>query len=91
MDVEEEIDGKVALNFISTHDITGGNSGSPVVNAKGELVGLIFDSNLDGLTNDVAYDETRGRAVSVDSSGMMHALEIVYDAEELVGELRAGN
>lgn len=88
VEAEEKIDGNVALNFISTHDITGGNSGSPMVNQAGELVGLIFDSNIDGLTNDVAYDETRGRAVSVDSAGIIHALEVVYEAEGIVAELR---
>jgi hypothetical protein len=88
MAAEGKIDGDVGLNFISTHDITGGNSGSPMVNRSGELVGLVFDSNLDGLTNDVAYNETRGRAVSVDSAGIMHALEVVYEADELVGELK---
>ena len=87
---ESRVNGDVALNFISTHDITGGNSGSPMVNAAGKLVGLVFDSNLAGLTNDVAYDETRGRAVSVDSAGMMHALEVVYTATELCEELAGG-
>ncbi|MEM9235947.1 MAG: S46 family peptidase, partial [Verrucomicrobiota bacterium] len=82
------VEGSVALNFISTNDITGGNSGSPVVNGAGELVGLIFDANLDGLTNDVAYDERRARAVSVDAAGILHSLDAVYQADHLVAELR---
>ena len=52
---------------------------------------MVFDSNLDGLTNDVAYNETRGRAISVDSAGIMHALEVVYEADELVGELKGNS
>ena len=87
---ESRVDGDVALNFVSTHDIIGGNSGSPMVNAAGKLVGFVFDSNLAGLTNDVAYNEIRGRAVSVDSAGIMHALEVVYTATELCLELVGG-
>ncbi|MFM8890206.1 MAG: S46 family peptidase, partial [Planctomycetia bacterium] len=75
------------LNFVSTADIIGGNSGSPVVNAAGELVGLIFDGNIQSLLLDVAYDETRARAVSVDAAGIMAALRTVYDADRLVAEL----
>lgn len=79
----------VAMNFISTNDITGGNSGSPVVNRKGELVGLIFDGNYDSLVNNVAYDETTARAVSVDSAGILEALGKVYAADNLLAELKA--
>ncbi len=81
------IDGKVALNFISTNDITGGNSGSPVVDRNGELVGLIFDGNFESLVNDFAYDETSARAVSVDSAGILEALDKVYRATNLLDEL----
>jgi hypothetical protein len=78
-----------ALNFISTNDITGGNSGSPVVNRNGELVGLIFDGNFDSLVNNMAYDETTARAVSVDSAGILEALGKVYAAENLLNELKS--
>lgn len=80
----------VAMNFISTNDITGGNSGSPMVNRDGELVGLIFDGNYDSLVNSVAYDETTARAVSVDSAGILEALEKVYQAKNLLDELNGG-
>ena len=79
----------VAMNFISTNDITGGNSGSPVVDRNGELVGLIFDGNFDSLVNNVAYDETTARAVSVDSAGILEALEKVYTAGNLLDELKS--
>ena len=75
------------LNFVSTADIIGGNSGSPVVNAAGELVGLIFDGNIQSLVLDVAYDQTRARAVSVDAGGILAALREVYEADRLVAEL----
>lgn len=83
------IDPGTAMNFISTNDITGGNSGSPVVDRKGELVGLIFDGNHDSLVNSVAYDETTARAVSVDSAGILEALEKVYQAGALLAELKS--
>lgn len=83
------IDQDVALNFISTNDITGGNSGSPVIDRNGELVGLIFDGNFDSLVNNMAYDETTARAVSVDSAGIWEALEKVYEATNLLSELKS--
>lgn len=81
------LDMKTALNFVSTNDIIGGNSGSPVVSTQGELVGLIFDGNLSSLPNRFAYREVTERAVSVDAAGMLEALRKVYGADALVKEL----
>jgi hypothetical protein len=75
------------FNFVTTNDIVGGNSGSPVINAKGELVGLIFDGNIHSLPASFIYDGTLNRAVAVDARGMIEALRIVYGAGSLVGEL----
>ena len=81
---------KTPFNFISTADIIGGNSGSPVVNTSGELVGLIFDGNIQSLVLDIAYDDTQARAVSVDAAGILAALRTVYAADTLVAELLGG-
>ena len=78
---------RTPFNFVSTADIIGGNSGSPVVNRAGELVGLIFDGNIQSLVLDVAYDDAQARAVSVDAAGIMAALAKVYAADALVAEL----
>ena len=78
---------KTPFNFVSTADIIGGNSGSPVVNPAGELVGLIFDGNIQSLVLDITYDATQARAVSVDAAGILAALKKVYRADGLVAEL----
>jgi hypothetical protein len=82
---------KVALdtpiNFVSTADTIGGNSGSPLVNRKGELVGLNFDRNSHGLVRNFVYDEVRARNVAVDARGMIEALRSIYGAGALADEL----
>jgi hypothetical protein len=76
------------LNFVATLDIIGGNSGSPVINRKGELVGVVFDGNLEGLGGRFAYTDDKARSIVVDSRAIVEALTKVYDARELLAEIR---
>ncbi len=81
---------KTPFNFVSTCDIIGGNSGSPVVNRASEFVGIIFDGNLQSLPWDYAFSDKQGRALAVHSTAILAALDKVYGAKELTRELVSG-
>lgn len=87
---KEKLNLDTPFNFVCTADIIGGNSGSPVVNRKGEVIGLVFDGNLQGLVWDVAYTDYQARAVAVDVRAMIEALRTVYHAGHLVDEILGG-
>jgi hypothetical protein len=74
-------------NFVSTADTHGGNSGSPTLNTKGEVVGILFDGNIEGLPNRFIYTEEQARSVHVASQGIVEALRNVYGADRLLTEL----
>ncbi|HEX3140794.1 MAG TPA: S46 family peptidase [Rhizobacter sp.] len=82
------LDPRVPLNFVTTADITGGNSGSPVLNSRGEWVGLMFDTNLEALGGRFVYTDAQARSLAVHAQAIVHALERVYDAGPLAAELR---
>jgi hypothetical protein len=84
---QKAIDSKTPFNVVSTNDIIGGNSGSPLINKKGELVGLVFDGNRQSIVGNFYYDEAVNRTISVDSRGMLEILGKIFDAKELADEL----
>jgi hypothetical protein len=87
MNAKSKLNLKTPLNFVSTADIIGGNSGSPTVNKEGEVVGIIFDGNIESLPGNFAYSDVESRAVSVDSRGIQEALRNIYGADALADEL----
>ena len=75
------------IDFIATCDSIGGNSGSPVVNRKGEFSGVLFDGNIQSLPARFVYSDTQNRSVMVHSQGIIEALTRIYGAQPLVNEL----
>lgn len=90
MEKKSSINLSTPFNFVSTNDIIGGNSGSPTINKEGELVGLIFDGNIQSLVGDYVYDESINRAISVDVRAMLEVLRKVFGANEIADELTKG-
>jgi hypothetical protein len=87
--VKGELDLSTQFNFSSTNDIVGGNSGSPVIDARGAIVGLAFDGNIHSIANSYWFDAEKSRAVSVHPAIMREALSKVYRADRLLAELGA--
>jgi hypothetical protein len=86
---QHAVDPRTTLDFATTNDIIGGNSGSPIFDKNLDIVGLIFDGNIESLAGDFWYDEATNRAVGVTSAALIEALSKIYHADRIVAELRA--
>jgi hypothetical protein len=80
-------DGVMHVCFLTNHDITGGNSGSPVINAKGELIGLVFDGNWEAMSGDIAYEPELQRTINVDIRYVLFIIDKYAGAKHLVDEM----
>jgi hypothetical protein len=77
----------IGVAFITTNDITGGNSGSPVLNAKGELIGLAFDGNYEALSHKIAFDKDLNRTICVDVRYVLWCIDKLGGAKNIIQEL----
>lgn len=84
---KEKVRMSTPFNFVTTNDTHGGNSGSPTLNTRGEVIGILFDGNIEGLPNRFVYRDSRERSVHVASQGIAEALRSVYGAHQLLKEL----
>jgi hypothetical protein len=84
---KDRLDGSIVLDLTTTNDIIGGNSGSPLINAKGEMVGVVFDGNIHSLGGDYGYDAALNRTISVSTAAIGEALDKVYGRKQLLAEL----
>ena len=83
----EDLNPDTPFNFVATTDITGGNSGSPMMAADGALIGLAFDGNIHSIAGNYWFDDTINRTVGVNTAIMLEALDVVYGADHLIEEL----
>jgi hypothetical protein len=86
-DAKDKLDLATPFNFVTDNDVVGGNSGSPVVNRNAEIVGLVFDGNIESLVGDYVYDGTTNRTVAVHTAAMTETLKKLYAAQPLLNEL----
>ena len=75
------------VNFLTDNDITGGNSGSPVMNGKGELIGLAFDGNIEAMAGDVIFDSELQRTINVDIRYVLWVIDKYAGAKHIVDEM----
>jgi hypothetical protein len=87
---KSKLDLATKYDFVTTNDIIGGNSGSPVINRAGEIVGLVFDGNIESLVGDYVYDINTNRCVAVHTAAMTEALKKLYKTDALLNELTTG-
>jgi hypothetical protein len=90
LEARSELELSTPMNFVSTADIIGGNSGSPVLDADLEVVGVVFDGNIESLPGEYIYLPEQNRSVTVDARAILEALDVVYDMDRLVHELTSG-
>ena len=88
---QKDLTATTPMNFVTTNDIIGGNSGSPVINKDAEVIGLVFDGNIQSLGGDYGFDESVNRTVAVHSEALIEALKKVYKADRVLEELRPGS
>ncbi|WP_141324070.1 S46 family peptidase [Myxococcus sp. AB025B] len=88
---QKNLDGATAMNFVTTNDIIGGNSGSPVINKDAEIIGLVFDGNIQSLGGEYGFDESVNRTVAVHSDAIIESLKKIYGATRVLEELRPGS
>jgi hypothetical protein len=87
LDAKPRLDLQTKFNFVATTDIIGGNSGSPVIDRDGRIVGLVFDGNIWSLGGNYGFDEKLNRTVAVDTAAITHALDKIYGATRVLEEL----